>query len=57
MTYLQKKGRYFHWTTECQHNFEKLKHLLTIAPLLKVVDPGKSFMVCANARKEGVGGV
>jgi hypothetical protein len=57
MTSLQKKGRTFQWTAECQQSFERLKHLLTTAPMLKVADPEKSFVVCTDASKEGVGGV
>jgi len=39
MTSLQKKWRVFKWTMECQLSFEKLKHLLTSAPILKVANP------------------
>ena len=38
-------------------SFNKLKHLLTIAPILKIVDPFKNFVVCTDACKEGLGGV
>jgi len=51
MTSLQKKGCAFQWMEDCQQSFEKLKHLLTIAPVLKVADPEKSFVVCIDARK------
>ena len=37
--------------------FNKLKELLTIAPILKIVDPNKDFVVCADACNEGLGGV
>lgn len=57
MTYLQKKGHTFRWTTKCQQSFEQLKQLFTIAPILKVADPEKSFVVCTDAIKEGVSGV
>jgi hypothetical protein len=30
---------------------------LTTAPILKVVDPDKDFIVCVDASKEGIGGV
>lgn len=57
VTSLQKKGCTFQWIEECQQSFEKLKHSLTTAPVLKVVDPEKSFVVCTDASKEDVGGV
>jgi len=38
MNSLQKKGHTFQWTAECKQSFEKLKHLLTTAPVLKVAD-------------------
>jgi hypothetical protein len=34
-----------------------LKQLLTSAPVLNIVDPNKSFLVCTDACKEGLGGV
>jgi len=57
MTSLQKKGRMFQWKAACQQSFEKLKHLHTTASVLKVEDLEKSFVVCMDASKEGVGGV
>ena len=36
---------------------EKLKQLLTTAPILKVVDPSKYYEVCTDASKEGVGAI
>eukprot|EP00253_Pinus_taeda_P010499 PITA_10499 len=57
ITSLQKKGKAFHWTTNCQKSFEQLKHLLTTTPILSIADPGKDYVVCTDASKEGVGGV
>jgi hypothetical protein len=57
ITSLQKKGIKFEWTTECEENFNLLKELLTSAPILKIVDPNESFVVCTDACKEGLGGV
>ena len=37
--------------------FNKLKHLLTTASILKIVDPFKDFVVCTDAYNEGLGGV
>jgi hypothetical protein len=34
-----------------------LKGLLTSEPILKIVDPNESFVVCTDACKEGLGGV
>jgi hypothetical protein len=41
----------------CQDSFNKLKELLTTAPILKVADPDKDFTVCVDMSKEGLGGV
>lgn len=34
-----------------------MKHLLTTAPILRITDPNKDYVVCTDASKEGVGGV
>jgi hypothetical protein len=52
ITSLQKKGTKFEWTLKCEKNFNLLKELLTSAPMLKIVDPNESFVVCTNACKE-----
>jgi hypothetical protein len=57
ITSLQKKGIKFEWTFECEENFNLLKELLTSAPVLNIIDPNESFVVCTNACKEGLGGV
>jgi hypothetical protein len=57
ITSLQKKGTKFEWTLKCENNFNLLKELLTSAPVLKIVDPNESFVVCTDACKEGFGGV
>eukprot|EP00253_Pinus_taeda_P020544 PITA_20544 len=57
ITSLQKKGKVFRWTLECQQSFDRLKHLLTTAPILSRADPNKDYVVCTNGSKEGVGGV
>ena len=38
-------------------SFNKLKHLLTNAPILKIVDTFKDFIICTNACNEGLGRV
>jgi hypothetical protein len=35
----------------------KLKRILTRAPILKIADPNKYFVVCIDACKKGLGGV
>ena len=54
---LQKKGKKYEWTKQCEESFNKLKHLLTNAPILKIVDHFKDFIVCIDAYNEGLGGV
>jgi hypothetical protein len=54
--FLQKKGIKFEWTSECEENFNLLKELLTSAPILNIVNPNESFLVCIDACKEGIGG-
>eukprot|EP00253_Pinus_taeda_P012064 PITA_12064 len=51
ITSLQKKGKLFHWTPNCQKSFEQLKHLLTTAPVLSIADPNKDYVVCMDASK------
>ena len=51
---LQKKGTELEWNKKCEESFNKLKHLLTTSPILKIVDPFKDFFVCTNACKEGL---
>jgi hypothetical protein len=57
ITSLQRKGMKFVWSTKCEAIFQQLKHLLTNALVLKIVDPEKDFLVCTDACKEGLGGV
>jgi hypothetical protein len=57
ITSLQKKGAKFTWTQECEERFQSLKHLLTHAPVLKIVDPENYFLVCTDVCKEGLRGV
>jgi hypothetical protein len=57
ITALQKKGTKFPWTQKCEERFQTLKHLLTHAPVLKMVDPEAVFLMCTYVYKEGLGGV
>ena len=56
MMALQKKANNFLWTNKCEESFQKLKQLLMTAPLLWIADPDGDFVVCMDARKEGLGG-
>ena len=57
VTSLQKKGIKFEWTSRCEESFQWLKNLLTSAPVLKIVNPEKDFVVCTDACGQGLGGV
>ena len=57
ITSLQNKGMKFEWTSRCEESFQWLKNLLTSAPVLKVADPKKDFVVCTDACRQGLGGV
>ena len=57
ITSLQKKGKKFHWNQKCKDSFKKLKTLLTSAPILRIVDPNKDFIVCTDTCNDGLGGV
>ena len=57
MTALHKKVNKFLWMTKWEESFQKLKHILTTAPILWIVDPDGDFIVCMDASKEGIGGV
>ena len=41
----------------CEESFQQLKNILTSAPVLKVVDADKYFVVCTDACVEGLGGI
>ena len=57
ITSLQRKGVKFQRKIECEKSFQQLKKLLTSAPILKIANPDEEFVVCIDARKEGLGGV
>ena len=54
---LQKKGVKFKWISKCEYSFQRLKEMITSAPVLKNVDPEGKFVVCTDACKQGIGGV
>jgi hypothetical protein len=49
ITSLQRKGKKFQWTDECESSFQRLKQLLTSAPILRIADPNKDYVVCTDA--------
>ena len=55
ITSLQKKEVKFIWNEKCEVSFKILKEFLTRAPVLKVADMDKYFVVCTDACKEGLG--
>ena len=57
IAFLQKKGKKFDWNHKCEERFKKLKNLLTSAPILRIVDPNKEFVVCKDTCNDGLGGV
>ena len=57
VTSLKNKARKFEWTKKCEEIFNKVKHLLTTAPILKIVDPFNDFAVSIDACNEGLGRV
>jgi hypothetical protein len=64
LTNLTKKSHMWAWTGKCQDAFEKLKQLLTEAPLLRTPDESKLYRVVTDASstwtrlsKIGLGGV
>ena len=54
---MQKKGKKFDCNLKCEENFKKLKTLLTSAPIIRIADPNKDFMVCTDACNDGLCGV
>ena len=57
ITSLQRKRIKFEWTPRCEESFQQLKDLLTSAPVLKIANPKKDFVVCTDACGQGLGGV
>ena len=57
ITSLHKKGKIFVCDLKCEESFNKLNELLTIAPMLKIKNPNKDFVVCTDPCNEGLGGV
>ncbi|KAG8502829.1 hypothetical protein CXB51_000475 [Gossypium anomalum] len=55
LTRLLRKDIKFEWTEKCQQSFDKLKTLLTKAPILVQPEPGKEFVIYSDASMNGLG--
>jgi hypothetical protein len=55
LTTLLEKDREFKWTGACQSSFEELKKRLTTAPVLVMPNLQKSFDICCDASRQGLG--
>ena len=54
MTRLLQKDVKFEWSAECQANFDRLKQLLTEAPILTQLETGKEFVIYSDASHVGL---
>ncbi|KAG8474286.1 hypothetical protein CXB51_033609 [Gossypium anomalum] len=52
---LLRKDIKFEWIEKCQQSFDKLKALLTKAPVLVQPEPGKEFVIYSDASMNGLG--
>ncbi|KAG8495695.1 hypothetical protein CXB51_013504 [Gossypium anomalum] len=52
---VSEKDVKFEWTDECQQSFNRLKDLLTKAPVLVQPEPGKEFVIYSDASLNGLG--
>ena len=57
LTRLTRKDVLFEWTKECQACFELLKETLCTHPILRYLDPNKSYVLFTDASKYGWAGV
>ena len=55
LTRLTQKNVPFQWSDECEESFQKLKALLTSAPILALPVEGKDFTVYCDASRIGLG--
>ncbi|XP_009770762.2 uncharacterized mitochondrial protein AtMg00860-like [Nicotiana sylvestris] len=55
LTKLLGKDAKFVWDDKCQESFEKLKSLLTQAPILSLPAEGKDYVVYSDASHRGLG--
>ncbi|XP_049386729.1 uncharacterized protein LOC125850950, partial [Solanum stenotomum] len=57
LTRLTQQTVPFHWSPECEESFQRLKSLLTSAPVLTLPEEGVGFTVYCDASGVGLGGV
>jgi len=55
LTKLLRKDVKFVWDDKCQESFEKLKSLLTKAPILTLPTEGKEYVIYSDASHHGLG--
>ena len=55
MTNLTKQSVPFVWSDECEESFQKLKTLLTTAPILTLPVEGKNFIIYCDASYSDLG--
>jgi len=55
LTQLTQKDQPFTWTDKCEESFQELKQRFTSAPILVILDVGKSFEVYYDASHLGLG--
>ena len=54
---LTRKDAVFHWSTDCQTAFVRLKTLLTTSPITAVPDFSQAFRLYTNASTAGLGAI
>ena len=57
LTRLTRHDVRFQWSDECEQSFQKLKTLLTSAPVLTLPEEGVDFIVYCDTSGVGLGGV
>ena len=57
LTGLTKKGVKYIWSDKCEASFQKLKELLSDAPILVIPEGNQDFVVYTDASHVGLGAV
>jgi hypothetical protein len=55
MTDLLKRNKKFTWTKSCEKSFQELKKILTIAPVLTLLEIHQGFVIYCDASRQGLG--